>query len=111
MLFKKPEQQADLESFVIYDSKSKSYGLPMLEKNSEVIVREIATTFRKPEQQQSNSLFINAEDYSIFRNGTYTRQTGLFTPTPLEHVINLHDIRAQIPKIASQQPDQGIVST
>lgn len=89
--------EPDLCSFVIFDSKSKTYGLPMLEKNAEVLIRELVTTFKKPEQQAQNHLFINAEDYSLFKNAEYDRRSGEFKTVSLEHIVNLHDLKARIP--------------
>lgn len=93
MFGRKSDQQADLEAFTIYDSKSKSYGDPVFEKNKDVLMRGILNMFNDPQQKQ-NMYLKNAEDYSIFRIGTYSKVTGQLTASNLEHVANMHDIRA-----------------
>lgn len=107
MFGKKSEKQSDLELFTIYDSKSKSYGIPMLEKNKDVLVREILNQFQDI-NFQSKALLLNAEDYSVFRIGFFDKSTGVLTSQNPEHIVNLHDLRA-ISKPANAGP--GIVPT
>lgn len=103
-MFGKKNEKNDEEIFVYYDSKSKSYGRPMFAKNKETIMRDILNMFRD-KQEQKSQLFVNAEDFSLFRIGGYSQQTGQIEAQNLEHMVNLHDLRS----LASEQ--QGIVST
>lgn len=92
-MFAKKEKQADLEIFVIYDSKSESYGQPAFAQNKNVLMRELLNMFQDPSQAK-NQLFTNSEDYSIFKVGSYDKKTGLMETHNLEHVANLHDLRS-----------------
>lgn len=103
-MFGKEKPKNDVEIFTIYDSKSLSYGKTTQAPNRHVLIRDLVNMFREPAQQKENSLYINAEDYSIFKIGEYSNTTGLITAQPQEHVANLHDLRA----LAQQN---GIVPT
>ena len=94
MFGKNKEQSPDLELFVVFDSKSKSYDTPLLAQNKEVLLRDILNKFREPESASQNKFFINAEDYSLFRIGSYTKHNGALQTQELEHIVNLHDLRA-----------------
>lgn len=96
--------QVDLETFVIYDSKTQSYGNPVFAANHYDLQRQLINMFKDPSQSK-NQLLTNAEDFSIFRTATYDKKTGTITPQNLEHIINMHDLRA----LAA--PDPGIVPT
>lgn len=110
MFKKSAPAQKDLEIFSIFDSKTKSYGNPNFAPNHEVLIRDIANMFRDPTQAQ-NKLLINAEDYSVFRIGTYDNKSGQITSQLPEHVINMHDLRAATQTQTSSSPHLGIVPT
>lgn len=94
MFGKKNDQQApDLEVFTIYDSKSKSYDVPVFAVNENVLKRDLVNMFNDPRQSE-NRFLVNAEDYSIFRIGSYRKETGTLETINLEHVANLNDLRA-----------------
>lgn len=95
-MFKKKETSPDLEFFTVFDSKSKSYAEPFPAPNSEVLLRDFANAFRKPDAWQNNKYLINAEDFAIFRIGSFNRQTGELETQRAEHVANLHDLRAMV---------------
>lgn len=97
-------QDPDGEFFTVYDSKSKSYSEPFPAPNSAVLMRDFVTAFKNPEAPQKNRYYQNAEDYSIFKAGSFNLKTGLINATNLEHVANMHDLRSM-----AQPP--GIVST
>ena len=94
MFGKNKEQPADLELFVVFDSKTKSYDAPIMAPNKDVLLRDILNNFKLPESQKENKFFLNAEDYSIFRIGSFTKYNGALRSQDLEHVANLHDLRA-----------------
>lgn len=48
----------------------------------------------KDPAQSKNKYLLNAEDYSIFRIGSYSKTTGIIQSQNLEHVANMHDLRA-----------------
>lgn len=90
-LTKKP--QVDMEIFTIYDSKTSSYGNPVHAPNHFDLQRQLINMFKDPSQSQ-NTLMTNSEDFSIFRIGTYDKKTGRIEATNLEHIVNLHDLKA-----------------
>lgn len=89
----KNEPTADLEIFTIFDSKTQSYGNPTFAVNQHDLVRQIINMFQDP-TQKTNQLLTNAEDFSIFRIGSYWKRTGELQSCTLTHVANLHDLRA-----------------
>lgn len=86
----------DMEYFTVYDSVSKTYSEPFPAMNREDCLRDFANAFRHPEAPQKNRYYMNAEHFSIFKNGAYSKRTGQFSTQQLEHVANLHDIRAML---------------
>lgn len=102
-MFKKTfdnKHQADLEVFTIYDSKTQSYGDPTFAINHHDLIRQVCNMFADP-TQKTNRYLINAEDYSIFRIGTYDRKTGQLLTSQAEHIANMHDLRS----ISKPRPD------
>lgn len=94
MFTKKDNRQPDLEFFTVFDSKSKTYSEPFPAKNRDVVLRDFMTAFKNPEAPQKNRYYQNAEDFSIFKTGTFDLSTGSLESSNLEHVANLHDLRA-----------------
>lgn len=90
-----PEIPADMEFFVIYDSKVQAYREPILAVNKFDLLRQIDTLFRNPESQK-NQLVMNAEDFSVFKIGDFTKKTGVIKTQDHEHICNLHEIRSSI---------------
>lgn len=93
MFGKKNEKLPDLELFTIYDSKSQTYSNPAMSLNKNVLIRELINMFRDPSQAK-NQYLTNAEDYSVFRIAQFDKLSGQISPCNLEHVANLHDLRA-----------------
>lgn len=93
-------ERPDSEIFVYFDSKSKSYGQPMFAINQHAILRDITNMFRDPERQK-DVLYTNAEDFSVFKIGYYDKSTGKIHSQELEHIANLHDLRALVPTTAN----------
>lgn len=102
MFNRKP--QADFEIFTIYDSKTESYDLPSFAINKNDLQRQILNMF-KDAQQRNNKYLVNAEDFSVFKIGSFDKKTGKIEAHNLEHVCNMHDLRAMA------SPDLGIVPT
>lgn len=84
----------DTEIFAMYDSKVESYGDLQFAINEYDITRQIVNMFKDPQQAQ-NRFLLNAEDYSCFKIGNYTKKTGKIEiyDSPI-HVSNMHDLRA-----------------
>lgn len=109
---KKDETKIDSEIFSIYDSKVQAYGAPIFATNQHDIVRQLTNMFRDPEQQTKNQLFLNAEDFSVFKIGSYEKSTGKLFPQNPEHVANMHDLRALIQQDSKRQnPAQALFPT
>ena len=89
----KNKQEADLQIYTIYDSKTESYEDPRLAVNDADITRFLVNLFRDPRNANYKHL-LNAEDYAIFRIGSYSRKTGTIESTNPTHVVNLHELRA-----------------
>lgn len=96
MFGNKNEKQPDLEFFTVFDSKSKSYAEPFPAPNKEVLMRDFMNAFKKAAQDEksNNKYYTNAEDFSLFKVGTFDFKTGTLEATKMEHVVNLHDLRA-----------------
>lgn len=104
---KETEKKGDLEVFTIFDSKSGGYDVPAFAQNKNVLMRDIVNMFNDP-QQSRNKFLVNAEDYSIFKIGWYDKSTGQIESHNLEHVANMHDLRAMATPPAEKM---GIVPT
>lgn len=94
-MFKK-DYQVDLELFSVYDTKVASYKEPFVAPNSAVILRDFENAFSKPNASEVNQYYINSEDYKLFKIGEFDFKSGKLVSMLPEHVINLHDIRAQV---------------
>lgn len=95
MFGKNSQQDPDFEYFSIFDSKVGIYREPHLAVNRHDILRQIYTLFRDPKQAE-NQLLQNAEDFSIFKVGEYTKKTGKLVGCEPEHIANLHEIRSAV---------------
>jgi len=100
-------KESSLRFFTIFDSKAQIYTKPLVAPNKETIVRELLNMMRDP-SQANNMYLLNAEDYSLFDCGSFDSSTGLMSAGNLEHVANLHDLRALV-KV--DRPGPGIVAT
>ncbi len=94
-MFGKQEKQiqVDLEVYTIFDSKTRMYDKPLFEVNGDVLQREVVTLFTKPERE-NNRYYTNAEDFAIFKIGSYEKKSGTLISHPPEHLANMNDLRA-----------------
>lgn len=90
---KTKKESNDLEFFSVYDSKAQTYDLPALALNKESLLRDVLNMLRDPRQVR-NKYLTNAEDYSIFRVGSFSKETGQITSHTPEHVANMHELRS-----------------
>lgn len=88
------DHQVDLELFTIFDSKTQCYDQPFFGVNSLDLIRQLGNMFNEPKQQAENKLFLNAEDYSVFRIGTFDKKTGVLKTEQPQHIVNFHDLKA-----------------
>lgn len=102
------KQEADLEVFTIFDSKVGNYRLPMTAINKFDIIRQCESLF-EDQQQVTNQLVTNAEDFAIFKIGEYDRKTGRLNESNHEHICDLKDLKVAVMRKKTQDP--GIAST
>lgn len=106
MFGKKNEQKPDLEMYVIYDTKVGSYENPFFGQNKEGLMREILNHMRKDASDPNcqNKYYLNAEDFQVFKIGSYFRSSGEITPQAPEHLINMHELKA----LAKPEPTRAL---
>lgn len=93
-MFGQKNKRSDIEFYTVFDSKAGTYAEPFPAPNKEVLIRDFANAFRKEDAPKVNRYYINAEDFSVFKIGSFDSTTGQLTAQNMEHVINLHDLRA-----------------
>lgn len=93
MFGKNKKASTDLEFYSVYDSKAQVYDLPALALNKESLLRDVLNMLRDPRQVR-NKYLTNAEDYSIFRIGSFSKETGMITAQNPEHIVNMHELRS-----------------
>lgn len=84
----------DFSLFAIYDTKAQVYRLPIPEKDSAIVVRQIEKLFQDPSQNQ-NDFVSHAEDFAVYKIGEYNCKTGVISPCRPEHIVNVHELRAR----------------
>lgn len=114
-MFGKKETKSDLEIFTVHDSKAGFYGQPIFARNHLELIRDFTNDFKNPDAVKSK-LFLNAEDFTLFKIGTYDRDQGLITPLSPQHIINFIDLRTMVNqerphRDVSEPIDLGIVRT
>lgn len=102
MFGKNKEQDPDHELFVVFDSKGGFYGDPKPAVNKLDAMRQIENMFRNPKLREDNPLFLNAEDYSLFKIGEYRKKNGDLRGQPPEHIANLHELKASVLRLENQ---------
>ncbi len=107
MFGRSDSEEADAMVFCIFDSKGRFYDRPLFEKNEETIRRDIYNMFCD-ERQARNPLFVNAEDFSVFKIGEFSKKTGELTSCKPTHVLNLHDLRALVPARPAPQMQSDV---
>jgi len=107
--------QKDLEFFTVFDSKARAYSEPFPASNRDVVLRDFATAFKRSDAAEKNRYYQHAEDFSIFKCGWFDLRSGKLVGEQLEHVANLHDIRALVAPanyhVGTVPPSPGIVPT
>lgn len=93
MFGKENKEDSALQIYTVYDSKGKIYDLPALALNKNSLLRDVINMLKDPRQLR-NKYLTNAEDYSIFNIGSFSKTTGEITAQKPEHVANMHDLRA-----------------
>lgn len=114
-MWKKEKPQVDLEMFTIYDTKVGSYDVPTFAVNGHDLCRQIINMFTDPAQAR-NKYLVNAEDYTIFKVGEYSKTTGAITPVQHESVALMHELREAALKrdprlVKAEGPDRALSLT
>ena len=96
-MFDKKKPEPDLEIFVAFDSKVGHYRDPVFGINQFDVIRQLEILMNSPQDSQ-HQYVTHAEDFQLFKIGSYHRKTGLITSQPPEHIANFHEI-----KVAAQR--------
>lgn len=93
----KQDEKHDIELFTMYDSKMQRYWdrPPSSAINEIDLIRTLEEMYHQENERIKNPLFRNAEDFQIFRIGTYHKNSGKLTAFEPQHVANLHELKAQ----------------
>lgn len=75
-------------SYVMYDSKSKSYTTPMFLVNDQTAIR----TAQQIVNHSETDMHYHPHDFKLFKNGILDFNTGMYEPQEPEHIINLHEL-------------------
>lgn len=94
-MFSKPKPSADIELYMIYDTKVGAYETPHFCINSLDAVRSLSNLYRDP-QQTLNKYFVNAEDYQLFKIASICKKTGEVIPHNPEHIANCHELKSMV---------------
>lgn len=94
-IFNKPTENsnADLQLFIIFDTKVGNYRLPMFSTNKFSMLREIEQLMLDP-QHKNNQYVTNSEDFQLFKMGDFWYKNGKLIVHEHEHIANMHDLRA-----------------
>lgn len=104
---KKTEMQVDQNCYVIHDSKVGAYRDPQFAYNEEVLRRALINECSDPKLQHCD-IFLNAEDFSVFKIGVYNRKLGRLETHEPQHVVNMIDIRTQAQSLNTQRTIQAM---
>lgn len=110
MFGKTEKQNPDKEFFTIYDSKVGSYREPILSTNRFEMIRNLELFLRDP-AKQNDPLFVNAEDFQLFKIGEYYLKTATIVAIKPEHVLNVHELKFSLQRSQAPQAPLGIVPT
>lgn len=89
----KNKQQEDCVLFTIFDTKSGTYRDPILVPDQAAVIRALSTNFFNPANQYDQYV-THAEDFQLFKIGSFDRKTGLVSSYQPEHILNLHDLKS-----------------
>lgn len=104
------EYGADMDLFTIYDTKVGAYDIPSFAINKHDLIRQVINMFNDS-KQSNNRFLLNAEDFQIFKIGSFYKKPGILKSHPPEHVANMHELRAVAIQNRPDQHQLGIVPT
>ena len=107
-MFGKSNQDPDLELFTLFDSKIGRYRSPLMAENRHEMMRNVEL-FCRNSQNHTDPLFVNAEDFQIFKIGEYSKKTGEILAQKPEHIANVYEIKAMV--LRSLKETMGIAPT
>lgn len=90
---KRNDEKPDLQIFVVYDTKAETYQNPILVKDKWDLIRDFESMCRT---KGDSTLVTNAEDFQIYKIGSYFSSQGKLVPTHPEHVCNLHEVKSSV---------------
>lgn len=108
---KEKNNNIDTELFVVYDSKTDSYSDLIPAVNSLDVTREFFNAFMDPTAIQKNKYYKNAEDFSLFKIGSYGKKTAQLITNEPTHVVNFHELRSQTDREKLKNANGALSST
>lgn len=92
-MFQKPKLQEDFCVFTIFDTKTSSYRMPIIVEDDASIIRALSNNMVNP-AMEFDQYVQNAEDFQLFKIGSFDKKTGVLVAGSPVHVANLHDLKA-----------------
>jgi len=80
-----------LAIFSVWDSKAAAYIQPFFASNNNVAIRMFETACR----DQSHDFHRHAEDYTLFRIGSFDQEKGDLMPQNIEAIARAHELISQ----------------
>ncbi len=80
-----------LALFSVWDSKAAAYIQPFFAVNNNVAIR----MFETAAQDSGHDFYRHAEDYTLFRIGTFDQEKGDLIPQNLEAIARAHELKEQ----------------
>jgi len=99
---KRNNEKPDLQVFAVYDTKAETYQNPILVKNEWDLIRDYESMCKS---DQKSLLVSNAEDFQIFRIGSYFNSGARLVPTQPEHICNLHEVKSSVIARSQKYPE------
>lgn len=93
MFGQKKQTQEDVVFVTIFDTKTTSYKDPIQAESHATILRALSNNMTNP-QMAFDQYVKNAEDFQLFKIGSFDRKTGMITAHQPEHLANLQDIKS-----------------
>lgn len=101
-MFGRNKNQVDLKVFVMFDTKTESYGDPMHAVNEHDLIRQLVAGMEK--DPKNHRLYMNAEDFTLFEIGKYNRKEGLLDPysTP-KSIVPIIELRSMVDRNVKEE--------
>ena len=92
----------DFGVYVVYDQKAGVYKKPVLVENQVDLIREYEAMCKDPKANQ-DLVVTNAEDFKMFKIGSFCKRTGRLVAIDSEHIFNFIELRTMVNQKAEQE--------